>query len=87
MAESLHCSPETITTLLIGYFLIQNVSGCTLFRSQGGELSLWIPNLSACGKIMINILNYMIYLPVTSAWLITVKGICLGNLILYLSFT
>ena len=24
MAESLHCSPETITTLLIGYTLIQN---------------------------------------------------------------
>ena len=25
MAESLHCSPETITTLLIGYTPIQNV--------------------------------------------------------------
>ena len=24
MAESLHCSPETITTLLTGYTLIQN---------------------------------------------------------------
>ena len=24
MAESLQCSPETITTLLIGYTLIQN---------------------------------------------------------------
>ena len=24
MAESLHCSPETITTLLIGYTPIQN---------------------------------------------------------------
>ena len=24
MAESLHCSPETITALLIGYILIQN---------------------------------------------------------------
>ena len=27
MAESLHCSPETITTLLIGYTSIQNVFG------------------------------------------------------------
>ena len=26
-AESLHCSPETITALFIGYALIQNVSG------------------------------------------------------------
>ena len=25
MAESLHCSPETITTLLIGYTLIQHL--------------------------------------------------------------
>ena len=24
MAESLHCSPETITPLLIGYILVQN---------------------------------------------------------------
>ena len=24
MAESLHCSPETITTLLIGYIPVQN---------------------------------------------------------------
>ena len=27
MSESLHCSPETITTLLIGYTPIQNVFG------------------------------------------------------------
>ena len=27
MAESLHCSPETITTLLIGYTPIENVFG------------------------------------------------------------
>ena len=27
MAESLHCSPETTTTLLIGYTPIQNVFG------------------------------------------------------------
>ena len=27
MAESLHCSPETITILLIGYTPIQNVFG------------------------------------------------------------
>ena len=27
MAESLHCSPETITTLLIGYISMQNVLG------------------------------------------------------------
>ena len=27
MAESLHCSPETITTLLTGYTPIQNVFG------------------------------------------------------------
>ena len=27
MAESLHCSPETITTLLIAYTPMQNVFG------------------------------------------------------------
>ena len=27
VAESLHCSPETILTLLIGYVSIQNVFG------------------------------------------------------------
>ena len=39
MAESLHCSPETITTLLIGYTPIQNVEkrvwlGPTTFLSM-----------------------------------------------------
>ena len=27
MAEALHCSPETITTLLIGFAPVQNVFG------------------------------------------------------------
>ena len=30
MGESLHCSPETVTTLLIGYSPIQNVFGVKL---------------------------------------------------------
>ena len=29
MTESLHCSPETVTTLLIGYTPIYNVCGIT----------------------------------------------------------
>jgi len=32
MAEFLHCSPEVITTLLIGYIPIQNVFGVKKIR-------------------------------------------------------
>ena len=32
IAESLHCSPETITILLIGYTPIQNVFGVKFFK-------------------------------------------------------
>ena len=42
MAESLHCSPETITTLLFGYTPIQNVFGvkkmCFFFKVTKSEI-------------------------------------------------
>ena len=34
MAESLHCSPETVTTLLIGYIPMQNVFGVILKKNK-----------------------------------------------------
>ena len=41
MAESLHCSPETITILLIGYIPIQNVFGV----KERERESAWFINL------------------------------------------
>ena len=41
MAESLHCSPETITTLLIGCTPIQNIKGFFFFfKNKGMEGSV-----------------------------------------------
>ena len=42
MAESLHCSPEIITTLLISYTPIQNkkVLFCFFFKNKGVEVSV-----------------------------------------------
>jgi len=40
MAESLHCSSETITTLLIDYILIQNKKNflkCFKFKKRAGK--------------------------------------------------
>ena len=47
MAESLHCSPGTITTLLISYTPIQNVFGVRKFffiNFKGGNQSLKVNN-------------------------------------------
>ena len=42
MAEFLHCSPETITTLLIGYIPIQNVFGVK--KKKRERESAWFIN-------------------------------------------
>ena len=40
MAESLHCSPETVTTLVISYTLIQNVFGVKKINKNERIISL-----------------------------------------------
>ena len=44
IAESLHCSPETITTLLIGYTPKQNVFGVkkNLTTTKKNDRKVWL---------------------------------------------
>ena len=42
MAESLHHSPETVTTLLIGYTLIQNISGVKKYKESKSTIDMLV---------------------------------------------
>ena len=46
MAESLHCSPEIIMTLLIGYTPIQNVFGAKKIKFKKLEIKLSLAGLN-----------------------------------------
>ena len=54
MTESLHCSPETVTTLLFGCTPIQNVFGVKKKKNEIPESALADPQLmvrvKACGR-------------------------------------
>lgn len=50
MAELLHCSPETITTLLIGYTLIQNKEFKNKKRENKETFTEWLVCARHCSK-------------------------------------
>ena len=51
MAESLQCSPETITTLLIGYTLIQNKKKIKNWQNNSVYLTKKIIQIDINGNI------------------------------------
>ena len=59
MAESLHCSPEPITTLLIGYNPMQNVFGVKKLKFGGKKRALQLKRLepSALGFPVTSIMS------------------------------